>query len=51
MTIFELGYKAQKDGVKWWNNPYPSGGKDAYEWDKGHTRGRKETLAKSSDLF
>lgn len=37
---FTEGAKAHADGVKWWNNPYPSGSPDAHEWDKGHTAAR-----------
>lgn len=34
------GYQAARRGVKWWQNPHPSGSADAYAWDKGHTRYR-----------
>lgn len=34
------GVLAERQGVKWWNNPHPSGSVDAYEWDKGHTAAR-----------
>ncbi|AXQ69590.1 hypothetical protein HOU03_gp008 [Caulobacter phage CcrSC] len=41
MTALEKrGYKAAQAGVKWWNNPHPSGSPAAYQWDKGHTRHR-----------
>jgi hypothetical protein len=35
------GTQAERDGIKWWNNPYPSGGVASYEWDKGHTGARR----------
>jgi hypothetical protein len=38
---FTEGAKAHADGVKWWDNPYPSGSPAAYEWDKGHTAARR----------
>ncbi|UTC28669.1 hypothetical protein MARCHEWKA_01560 [Brevundimonas phage vB_BpoS-Marchewka] len=34
------GYAAARRGVKWWNNPHPSGSVEAYTWDRGHTRYR-----------
>jgi hypothetical protein len=38
--LFCEGYKAQRMGIKWWDNPHESGSAEAYEWDKGHTRAR-----------
>lgn len=37
MTIFQQGFRAAQCGVMWWNNPFPSGSHDAYQWDQGHT--------------
>lgn len=37
---FLEGYEAAQNGVKWWNNPHPSGSVESYDWDKGHTRFR-----------
>ncbi len=37
------GLDAQRKGTKWWDNPYPAGGKLAYAWDQGHTIGRKRS--------
>ena len=37
---FMNGYAAARRGVKWWDNPHPSGSVLAYEWDRGHTRCR-----------
>lgn len=37
---FTKGAKAHADGVKRYNNPYPSGSVHAAEWDKGHTAAR-----------
>lgn len=42
MTPEKQGLRAQREGVKWWNNPYPSGSREAYRWDKGHTLGRRQ---------
>lgn len=38
--IWHAGYDAAARGVKWWNNPYPSGSVEAFQWDQGHTRWR-----------
>lgn len=38
--IWLAGYAAARQGVKWWNNPHPSGSAAAYQWDQGHTRRR-----------
>lgn len=35
------GLAAQAAGVPWWENPYPSGSREAYAWDLGHTAGRR----------
>jgi hypothetical protein len=38
------GEKAAKAGTKWHENPHPSGSKNAYEWDKGHTKVRTKDM-------
>lgn len=38
--------QAHRDGVKWWQNPYPSGSADAYEWDSAHTAARLAECSK-----
>lgn len=38
--IEAAGAAACRAGVKWWNNPHPSGSVAAYQWDTGHTRVR-----------
>lgn len=40
-TLIQAGFKAQRAGVVWWNNPWPSGSRAAYAWDIGHTAGRR----------
>ena len=37
----KAGLMAQRNGVKWWQNPHPGGSVESYEWDKGHTMGRR----------
>jgi len=34
------GAEAHKAGVKWWENPHPSGSVAAFQWDTGHTMAR-----------
>jgi hypothetical protein len=34
------GNEAAAKGVKWWDNPHPSGSVEAYQWDQGHTHHR-----------
>ncbi len=41
MGIFQQGAKDCEGGVKWWENPHPSGSVAAYQWDKGHTSIRR----------
>lgn len=43
---YQAGFAAHGAGVKWWNNPHPSGSIDAYEWDQGHTAARQAPVAR-----
>lgn len=38
---YDSGVKAEQAGVKWRQNPNPSGSTAAYEWDKGHIDARR----------
>ncbi len=43
--LFIEGLQAARKGVEWWENPYPSGSREAYRWDTGHTQHRTMTVA------
>lgn len=38
--VYREGLQAERDGTPWFENPYESGSKEAYWWDRGHTAGR-----------
>lgn len=38
---YDAGVEAELAGVKWWQNPNPSGSVAAYQWDQGHTDARR----------
>lgn len=42
------GFAAHGRGVKWFHNPYASGGQAAYLWDRGHTQARNPQQESSS---
>jgi hypothetical protein len=52
--VHAQGEQAHHDGVKWWNNPHPSGSVKSYIWDQGHTAARtappKEEVLDEDDL-
>jgi len=48
-AITKAGAQACRDGVKWWNNPHPSGSVAAKAWDNGHTTARPSASASEGD--
>ena len=40
---YKAGFTAERAGVRWYENPRPSGSVASYQWDCGHTAARHET--------
>lgn len=45
---YSAGLAAQQAEVKWWQNPHASGSVESYQWDCGHTAGRRIEKAYAS---